>query len=92
MIPSFFKTRNAKQFNFRPRYYNEAQEELQERYNRIAAENKIATKEEGSPNFQQNLRKSWERKKKTPSPQKQSNLRIILIAAVLFLICYYFLF
>lgn len=92
MIPSFFKTRKAKQFNFRPRYYNEAQEELQERYNRIAAENKIISKEETTSDFQQNLRKSWERNKKTPSPQKQSNLRVIIIAAVLFLICFYFLF
>lgn len=90
-LPSFFKTRQAKQFEFTPRYYNESKEAMKERKARIKAE---LDREKGIDNnydashLKGSLKQQWSRNKNTTNFSKKSNSRIILILLLLFGIVY----
>lgn len=91
MISSFFKTRKPKQFSPIPRYYNAEKEEFEKRIAEIKAE----VNQSGQGSFSQhrpNLKAKWTAHKKTSHYNKKSNLRLIVIAALLFAISYYLLF
>lgn len=91
MISSMFKTRRNKQFNFTPRHYNEDKEDFKNRYAQIEAEmNGESSFQAGG--FRPNLKAKWQSNKKTTSYSSKSNIRLIIIATLLFFICYYILF
>lgn len=92
MISSFFKTNRSKRFEYRARYYDEVKEDIENRFNAAKAEKENLQYSYNSSNFKHNLRHNWERNKKSGSPRRKSNLRILLIAILLFLIFYYFLY
>ncbi len=91
MISSMFKTRKPKQFNFNPRHYNEAKEELNERIKDIKLNH-------DSENNSSEIRPSigfkgqWKTQRKTIPQLKHNPYRLILIMGVLFIIAYYLLF
>ncbi|KAA3653070.1 MAG: hypothetical protein DWP98_00265 [Bacteroidetes bacterium] len=86
-----FKTRKNKSFNFIPRHYNQDKEEFESRYAQIEAEmTGNSNFKKGS--FRPNLKAKWQSNKKTSSFSSKSNVRLIIIALLLFFICYYILF
>jgi hypothetical protein len=86
-----FKTRRNKQFNFPARHYNEDREDFKNRYAQIEAEvTGKSTLRSGS--FRPNLKEKWQSNKNTTSISKKSNIRLLIIASLLFLICYFILF
>ncbi len=90
MISSFFKTRKTKQFNHIPRYYNEEREDFKNRYAEIEAE--VLGERNSEIRFRPKLKEHWRRNQKTTPMYSKSNVRLILIAALLFCTCYYILF
>ncbi len=91
-LPSFFKSRQPKQFEFTPRYYNESKEAMQERRARIKAE---LERERGasisnysSDHLRGSLKQQWQSNKNTSSFSKKSNSRILLILVLLFGLAY----
>lgn len=87
----FFKVARPKKFSYKPIYYNEQKERLQELKKQIAKVNqgeKTEEKVEAS-----RIRQGFEfrRNDKGYSLQRYSGLRIIIIAAVLSLLAYYIL-
>ena len=91
LLPSFFKRQKYKSFEYSPRYYDESKERLQERYNRIQSELDGRRNPELSGSFRENLRESWERNKKSPSPHAPSMVRMVVIALILALLFFYIL-
>jgi len=92
-IPRLFgtKTQKPRQFEFRPRYYNEKKEKMEKRYARIKAELNLEN-DDNKPKsqFRSNLRASWESQSKRRG-NKGFNLRIIIYALVLLGLAYYIL-
>ncbi len=90
-LPSFFKSRQPKQFEFSPRYYNESKEAMKERKARIKAEldrenGKIT--EYNSLHLRGALKQQWKGNKNISSFSKKSNSRILIILAILFGLVY----
>jgi hypothetical protein len=90
MISSFFKSRKPKRFDFKARYYDENKEEMEERYARIKSEL------EGSENIgayrRTDFRSQWTKRKKTSTFERKSNLRLVLIFAILCALSYILLY
>jgi hypothetical protein len=91
-LPSLFKSKSPKQFEFTPRYYNEAKEAMQERRARIKAE---LDREKGenldnytSGHLRGSLKKQWQSNKNTSSFSKKSNSRILFILMLLIGLAY----
>lgn len=90
-LPSFFKSRQPKQFEFTPRYYNESKAAMKERKARIKAE---LDRESGeltsydSSHLRGSLKQQWKSNKNTSSFSKKSNSRILIILALLFGLVY----
>ena len=85
-LPSLFKTPRAKQFEYKPIYYNADKEEMEERYERIKAELNIQDRvghAERMANFQNRLHTRWERKNKNRKANKQATFRLLIIAMAL---------
>lgn len=86
IFSSLFKQRKPKQFGFKPLYYNAEKEAREKR-------NELIKKEISSETLTQNeelrklLREKW-RKNYVVLANKKSNIRIIVIAVLLALICY----
>lgn len=91
MISSFFKPVKNKRFSFAPRYYDETREALKERYDQMESELKGSSSLH-SGGYGHSLKDRWKANKKTSNFSKKSNFRLIIIAAVLFLIAYYLLY
>ena len=89
-IPSFFKSRNPKQFEYKPLYYNEAREEMKERRTRIAKE--LGKGEEDAsfePEvFRSRLRDRWQQSNRHTIMMQRSSLRLLLIVGVLIYLSY----
>ena len=83
MISSMFKTRKNKQFNFIPRHFNEDKEEFDGRYAQIEAE-MTGKSNLKAGSFRPNLKEKWQSNKKTSSFSQKSNVRLVIIAAILF--------
>ena len=45
-LPTIFRTKKPKQFNFEPRYYNAQKEKMKERYDRISSQAALPTIQE----------------------------------------------
>ncbi|MCK4661898.1 MAG: hypothetical protein KAT68_03455 [Bacteroidales bacterium] len=89
-IPRFFKIPKHRQFNYIPRYYDERKEAMEERLKRAKRENGEGNdKEPYKPNIRGQMRGYF---KKNIKEKKQSNIRLLVILLVLFLISYYLIF
>ena len=89
-IPRFFKLPRNKQFDYQPLYYDPVKEARLEREKRIAREVGLMKDRDYKPGITRgSMREYFRRDKKV---RKQSNIRLIIIAAVLFFIAYMLLF
>ena len=89
-ISSITKTRKAKQFSFTPRYYNQEKEEFDAR--RAGIEAQITGKRSEGRVAMTGFKDKWKSKKNTTNFEKKSNIRLALIIAILFGLCYWVLF
>lgn len=96
MIGKFFHTPPAKQFNFRPRYYDPDKEEREDRERRIKAELGIVEeKKEDIKNFRPRIKgqfrnpDAWQSKSSAPA-RKAQNRRLIWLFIILALVFYLF--
>ena len=90
-IPSFFKINKNKQFNFIPRYYDPQKEDLEKRIRSIEQEMGVKEGEAYRPSLRKGQMRNYFRGKKRKA-QKQSNIRLIIILIVLFIISYFLFF
>ena len=89
-IPRLFKLPQNKRFNYQPLYYDPDKEVRIGREKSIARELGIKGDGEYKPGISKgSMREYFKRDKRV---RKQSNVRLIIIAAVLFLIAYLLLF
>jgi hypothetical protein len=79
---TFFKTPKPRQFNYKPFYYNQKEEELKQKL-KNAEQNEVRLQ----PGF---LKKSALRNRK--KQQSTSTFRLLLIIAFLLLLTWYFIF
>ena len=87
-FPSLFKTKSHKKFEFKPRYYNPDKEALEQRINMIKAE---VREEKNNPHLRIKLQEEWRKNSRTQA-NRRSNLRIVVIAGLLAIITYFYLF
>lgn len=90
-LPSLFKTSRNKQFEYKPIYYDEAKERMQERINRIKQELGIANAAE-PPDTAARMKVRFSEKWNRKHYNKQvthSNLRIIAILAAMAVFMWY---
>lgn len=90
-LPSIFRTKKPKQFNFEPRYYDERKEKMKERYDRISREMDHTNSDQTrSENFKSKLRENWGNSYSRNRAGSQMNKRVIIYIIVLFALTYYF--
>lgn len=85
-VPSFFKSRQPKRFQFKPRYYDEAKERIEQK--RKEARLEIERKRNSDSTLTQGSFKEAWRKNKLTSERKKSNNRVLLIAGLLAIVFY----
>ncbi|CAG0991708.1 hypothetical protein FLAV_02342 [Flavobacteriales bacterium] len=97
-IPSFFKTRKPKAFEYIPRYYNENKEKMDERYKRISSELNVSWEEkEFSDKYdihratalRHTIKKTWRNEGK--KVKGNTTFRLVIIMAGLCLLAYWLL-
>ena len=87
---SFFKTPRHQKFDYKPRYWDPAKEDVEERV-------RLAKRESNDPNAMKSrithgLRRSYNSSsRKKSSSSKKSTLRLFVIIGILLLFTYYFL-
>ena len=86
-LPGFFKINKHKEFNFIPRYYDSQKENLDKRIKSIEQEMGVKEGEAYRPTIRKGQMTNYFNRKKGKA-QKQSNIRLIIIVIVLFLISY----
>jgi hypothetical protein len=93
MALKFFHTPKNRQFSFKPRYYDEQKEDLENRINQIKRElgqnDPNNDKKEYSANIKRRMKGTLRR---SHDAQQKSNIRLILIIIVLSLVAYYVFF
>ena len=90
-IPRFFRIPSHRQFNFFPRYFDPDKEELEERIQEAKKKYGLEEKNEDEPyvpHIKGKMRSYFRQSKKS---KKQSNIRLLIIIAALFLLAYYLL-
>jgi len=91
MAMKFFHTPKNKQFNYKPRYYNEQKEELENRINKIKKEMGKEDLSDSEKPYVPNIKGQMKGfGKRTIISRDKSNLRLILIIAILFALIYFF--
>lgn len=86
-ISSITKTRKAKQFSYTPRYYDADKEDFENRKAEIEAKILGKASTGGRTNFT-GFKDKWKSGKNTQNFEKKSNIRMAIIIAVLFAVCY----
>ena len=89
-LPSIFKVRKPKSFNYRPHYFD-AEREERERRNRIIRAQVDRESEAGGEAFSSKLRERWEMSNYASKRANSSNLRLIIIIAGLMAAAYFLL-
>ncbi len=93
-IPSVFRvfrSKDPQQFEYRPRYYNEAKERIEERYAEIekememGEEEKLVMKEQ--VRFRHEMQDKWVRDHRSRTT-RSANIRLLIIFLFLCLLCY----
>ena len=90
-LPSFFKINKNRRFNFIPRYYDPQKENLEKRIRSIEQEMGVKEGEAYRPSLRKGQMTNYFNRKRDKA-QKQSNIRLIIIFIVLFLISYFLFF
>jgi len=90
-LPSFFKINKNRRFNFIPRYYDPQKENLEKRIKSIEQEMGVKEGEAYRPSIRKGQMTNYFNRKKGKA-QKQSNIRLVIILLVLFLISYFLFF
>ncbi len=92
-LPSLFRSAQPKQFSFHTRYYNAEKEELENRVKVIKSEidAEKAQKANGS-NIKGKFQRPLTGIRATQQANRNANIRLIAIVAVLFWVAYYLLF
>ena len=90
-LPSFFKINKNRRFNFIPRYYDPQKENLEKRIKSIEQEMGVKEGEAYRPSIRKGQMTNYFNRKKGKA-QKQSNIRLIIILLVLFLVSYFLFF
>lgn len=90
-IPSLFKTPRHRKFEYRPIYYNQQKEELQERIRKIEQEMGVHQKAEGNSNYRPSIQRGQMRGhfRDVKRLKRQSNVRLLIILLALFALAYY---
>ena len=90
-FPSIFKTPKAHSFNFKPRYYDEDKEMMEERIKKIQAENKSET--EKTARIKSNIHTVFQNRRKVSDrkSQLQSNIRLFIIFMILLFLAWWVL-
>lgn len=93
MIGKFFHLPKNKQFNVPYRYYNPDKEEMADRKVRMKSELGMSDKNEVSENYRPNIKGQFRRttgnvSKSVSEAKRRSNIRLMIIIAVLCLIVY----
>jgi len=87
-VPRFFKTPGPKRFEYSPIYWNPEQEERDDRMRRIKNEMGIETESgQGGTSITRGSFRQFKRKTKVRA-SRNSNIRLVVILAVLFIISY----
>jgi len=89
-IPRLFKLPEHRRFSYRPFYYSQEKEEREQRLRDIKAEAGISSDQVYKTRIYRGAMKSYF--KRAEVAKKQSNLRLILIIAVLLFVAYILLF
>ena len=90
-ISSITRTRKPKQFNFSTRYYNQEQEEFQARVAETEARITGKSDYKGTASIT-GFKNKWKSNQKTQSFEKKSNVRLLVIIAILLLASYWILY
>jgi hypothetical protein len=95
MIGKFFYTPRARQFNFKPRFYDPEKEEREERERRIKEELGIVNEKKAeSRNFRPNIKGQFRNadglSRSSEDARKSQNKRLLYLIAILALIFYLF--
>ncbi len=77
-----FKAEKPRQFSLQHRYYDERKEKL----DRMMKE---SSREESKLEYRERLREGWSRRSSIKSVNNGSNIRVIIIAALLILLVYF---
>lgn len=78
----FFRTPKPRQFSYKPRYYDEKKEALENLKKKYSSEK---TKEGLSPDFHEKLKASWKIKEKRTGTITRTTVLIYLVIAALIL-------
>ena len=92
MAVRFLHTPKNKQFNFKPRYYNEEKEELEKRVQKIKRELGVEdedTTQPYSPHIKGQMRGYF---KKNVELKRKSTIRLVIILLILFVAAYFLLY
>lgn len=88
-IPSLFKSRQPKEFNYKPYYFSPEKEEREKRNKWLRSESD--NKKGASNEFRSRLRERWETSNHGSKKANSSNLRLILIIIILLGITFFIL-
>ena len=91
MIRFLFRQPKPKQFDFKPRYYNERKEYIEARTEAIRRELDESNTEAGGEAMRTRITRSWNDKSFRKS-RSRSNRTVLLIALLLLLVAYYLLY
>ena len=86
-LPSFFSPGKPRRYHYTPRYYDPEKEALQQRIAQIEQELGVHKGEAYVPKIRRGQMANYF-KKKSQRREKASNLRLLLILAILFLLSY----
>ena len=89
-IPSFFKPRRPKEFNYRPWYYDPAKE-AREKRNKMLVQGKEKYSSGDRELIRSTLHEKWRQSNSGSRQRNKSNLRLIIIIAALVWIFYFLL-
>lgn len=91
-MPEFIKLNRNKRFNFKTRYYDADKEELENRIAVIKSEMKHEAGMQNSEITRYKMSKEWKLNRTRQGHFNKSNLRISLIAGILIIFFYYYLY
>ncbi len=86
-LPRFFKLARPKSFNYKPVFYDEREEELKERVEKVAKDMGIEQPLDYKPKLIKGTMRSY--MKMSKKTYRHSSVRVIIIIAILLFIAYY---
>jgi hypothetical protein len=89
-LPSFFKSKRARQFNYKPWFYDPAKEEREKR-NRILKAGMDLSADAERSEVQMRLHEKWKESRSALKQRSKSNFRLIVIIGLLLMASYYLL-